>query len=243
MNKWVRVYFGDETVADSRRVQLLRGAGHIPVYYFPQEDVQMALLAPAGEDAAVAGLGDGPWPEPPDASTVYSVEAGERSARRAAWLVEEAPGDLPELAGHVAFIWDAMDAWYEEDQRVHVHAHDPRLRIDIRPSSRHVRVVVGGETVAETHRPVLLFETGLPVRYYIPRQDVRRDLLVPSDRVTRCPYKGTASYYSVEADDRLHEALVWYYPLLNDGFALIQDLLAFYQERVDAFYVDGEQLA
>src|SRR3712207_9497299 len=92
-----------------------------------------------------------------------------------------------------------MDAWYEEEEQVFVHPKDPYHRVDVLDSSRHVKVTLNGEVVAETNHPKVLFETGLPPRYYIPLEDVREEALVPSDRKTQCPYKGVAYYYSVEA--------------------------------------------
>lgn len=101
---------------------------------------------------------------------------------------------MPELSGLVLFYWDRVDHWYEEDEEVFKHARDPYHRVDALQSSRHVQVVVNGEIVADTKRPVLLFETGLPTRYYIPATDVRTDLLTATDTASVCPYKGTATY-------------------------------------------------
>ncbi len=139
---------------------------------------------------------------------------------------------------HVAFYWDRMDAWFEEDEEVFVHARDPYKRIDYLQSGRHVRVVVNGETVAETRRPVLVLETGLPHRYYIPRADVRQDVLVPSDKVTRCPYKGEAHYYSINAAGEAHQDLAWYYRYPTTEAAKIANHLCFPQGKVE-MYVDG----
>jgi uncharacterized protein (DUF427 family) len=143
------------------------------------------------------------------------------------------------LRDYVSVDWDAVEHWYEEEQEVFVHPADPYSRVDLRPSSRHVRVEVDGTTVADTTRPLLLFETRLPTRYYIPREDVREELLTPSDSHTRCPYKGTASYYSVKLGDELHDDVVWYYEDPLREVDAIKDMLAFYNERVD-IYVDGE---
>ena len=110
-------------------------------------------------------------------------------------------------------------------------------RIDIRRSSRHVKVGIGGETVADTRRPVLLFETGLPVRYYIQKIDVRMELLVPSEKQSYCAYKGSASYYSVNVGDSFAEDIVWYYPYPNPQYAEIQNYLCFYDEKADKFSV------
>lgn len=132
------------------------------------------------------------------------------------------------------------DHWHEEDEEVFVHPRDPYHRVDVLQSSRHVKVLVDGEVVAETDRPRILFETGLPPRYYIPPEDVRDDVLLPSDKETQCPYKGIASYYhSVQAGGETREAVVWYYPHPIPAAADIEGHLCFFNEKVD-LDVDGE---
>jgi uncharacterized protein (DUF427 family) len=131
-----------------------------------------------------------------------------------------------------------MDAWFEEDEPVHVHPRDPHKRVDILASSRHVEVVVNGVKVADTHHPRLLFETSLPTRYYVPLTDVRMDLLRASEKVTQCPYKGTAAYWSVEAGGEVDEDLFWVYRTPVHESAEIAGLASFFNERVDV-YVDG----
>ncbi len=133
-----------------------------------------------------------------------------------------------------------MDAWYEEDEQVFVHPKDPYHRVDVLASSRRVKVTVNGEVVAETERPKILFETGLPPRYYIPPEDVRGEVLAVSERTTHCPYKGVASYYSVEAGDGRVEDLVWYYPEPLPELGKIKGHLCFFNEKVD-LEVDGEE--
>ena len=145
----------------------------------------------------------------------------------------------PIPADHVAFHWHAMDHWFEEDEEVFVHARDPYTRIDVLDSSRHVRVLVDGVVVAETNRPKLLLETGLPVRYYVPPEDVRTDLLVPSDTWTQCPYKGDASYWSAEVGGGRVEDVAWSYPEPRRDAQRVADHLCFLGERVE-FEVDGE---
>ena len=152
---------------------------------------------------------------------------------------------LPEAAGlkeHLSFKWNKMDAWYEENEQVYVHARDPYKRIDVIHSTRHVQVVVGGEVIAESHKPALLFETGLLTRYYLPKLDVRMDLLLPSDTATRCPYKGEAHYYSAVAGDHVSTDIAWYYTYPTTEVSRIAGMLCFFNERVDALYVDGELL-
>jgi uncharacterized protein (DUF427 family) len=220
----VRVKFGGETIADSKRALLLiqYGPARMPTYYFPREDVRMEALEPAAHDPAR-----------------WTVRVGDRVAEGAAWTHPSPPPDLAALEGYVTFAWNAMDAWYEEEEEVFVHARDPYKRVDVLASSRHVRVEVDGETVADTRRPFLLFETSLPTRHYVPREDVRMDLLEPSNATTRCPYKGIASYWSVRVGDRVHRNIVWSYRDPIPECPKIKDLLCFFDERVD-LYMDGE---
>jgi uncharacterized protein (DUF427 family) len=140
------------------------------------------------------------------------------------------------------FEWDAMDAWFEEDEEVYAHARDPHHRIDILASSRHVRVEVEGVTLAESSSPHLLFETGLPARYYLPKPHVRMDLLELEERVTQCPYKGEAQSFAVRTAERLHESLAWCYPTPLPESQKIAGLIAFYDEKVDIYVGGQEQL-
>jgi uncharacterized protein (DUF427 family) len=136
--------------------------------------------------------------------------------------------------------WDAMDAWFEEDEQVFVHARNPYTRVDILASSRHVRVEVEGATLAESVKPTLLFETGLPVRYYLPKTDVRMDLLTPGDRTSRCPYKGEAEYWSLRHGDRRPD-IAWSYRTPLPESQKIAGLICFYPDKVD-LYVDGDRV-
>lgn len=221
--KRIRVFLGGEVVADSRHVKLVWESRPYPVYYFPPDDIRMDLLSPATRT--------------PGQETIerFDVRSAARVAERAAF---RNPRLAQEVRDHVAFRWSAMDGWFEEDEEVFVHARDPHTRIDVLASSRHVRVEVDGTTVAESRRPHLLFETGLPVRYYLPKTDVRMDLLRPTATSTGCPYKGTAEYWSVEIDGRLMEDVAWSYRAPLPESAKIAGLISFFDERVDVF-VDG----
>ncbi len=142
------------------------------------------------------------------------------------------------LDGYWTFTWDAGLSWFEEALEIHVHARDPLKRVDAMPSERHVRVELDGQVVAESRRPHALFETHLPVRWYLPSEDVDEGHLEPSDTVTRCPYKGTANYFSVRVGDRVHDDIAWTYPDPVVECPRIEGLVAFFNERVD-LVVDG----
>ena len=147
--------------------------------------------------------------------------------------------DDPDLAGYVTVAWDAVEHWYEEEEEVFVHPRDPFVRVDALSSSRHVRVERDGHQLAESDSPVLVFETGLPTRYYLPESDVDASVLADSDLHTGCPYKGFASYRDVVLDGRRHPGLFWYYEAPFNDVSEISGYLAPYNERVD-LTVDGE---
>jgi len=140
---------------------------------------------------------------------------------------------------YVRFDWAAMDGWFEEDEEVYVHARDPHTRVDILASSRHVRVERDGVVLADSTHSRPLFETGLPVRWYVPKVDVRMDLLEPTDTVTQCPYKGQAEYWSAHVGDRVVKDLAWSYRSPLPESQKVAGLICFYNERVD-LYIDGE---
>jgi uncharacterized protein (DUF427 family) len=222
--RWIRVRAGDEWIADSRRALLLvwYGPGRLPTYCFPEADVRTEVLRPAAD-----GGGD------------YHVVAGGAVLEAAAHRIESPDPPFAAAAGHWTFTWDGRVTWFEEATEIAVHARDPSKRVDAVPSERHVRVEVEGELVAESRRPLALFETALPTRWYFPPEDVRQELLDPTTTITRCPYKGTASYYSVHTGDVVTEDLAWSYPDPIPECPRIAGLIAFFNERVDLI-VDGE---
>jgi uncharacterized protein (DUF427 family) len=225
--KRIRTYLGGVPVADTVHPRLVWESPHYPAYYLPVNDVRTDLLVPDGNIVHSASRGDG---------HTYTVKAGGKEAPGAALRYVDSP--MEELRDLVRFDWAAMDAWFEEDEEVFTHPRSPYTRIDILPSSRHVRVEVDGVTVAESDHPRLLFETGLPVRYYLPKTDVRMDLLTPTRSQTSCPYKGDAEYWSVRSGDNVHEDLAWSYRAPLPESQKVAGLVAFYNEKVD-IYVDG----
>jgi uncharacterized protein (DUF427 family) len=226
----IRGTFAGETVVDSRRAKLLHEQGKLPVLYFPEDEVRTELLEPTDHRTHCPWKGD---------ARHWSLTAGGRVSENAAWSYPEPLPDAPALAGYLAFYWDRVDEWLEEDEPLIGHVRDPYHRVDVLDSSRHVRVELDGELLAETTRPRVLFEAGLPPRWYMPRDDVRPELLAASDGRTVCAYKGVASYHSVRTPAGLAEDLVWFYPDPRDEARRVRDYLCFFNERVD-LYVDGE---
>ena len=229
----VRVVFGGKTLADSKRAVLLREAKCLPVYYFPQQDVRMEFVQPSGRRTRDEHKGE---------ALYWTLSADSKTVENAAWSYADPPPACAGIKNHFAFEWNAMDAWYEEDEEIFVHARDPYKRVDAIRSARRVQIVVAGEAVADTKRPTLVFETGHPVRYYIPLEDIRRDLLVESDTASRCPYKGFASYWSVKAGGQIHRDLAWSYRDPIPECPKIKGLVCFFQEREAVITVDGEEL-
>ena len=230
--RWVRVKFGGETIADSTRVMVLRRANRLPVYCFPQDDVRIDLMEKTQHSSEFP---------PQGTATYWSIQAGDRISENAAWCFPDPAEAWQSLKNYIIFEWGKMDAWYEEEEEVFVHLRDPYHRIDVLESSRRIRVVVGDETIAETSRAMFLFETGFPTRYYIPKEDSRMEFLEPTDNQTRCPYKGVASsYWTIVVGDKILENCVWSYSDPLPAHFKIKDYLCFYNERVDAIYVNHE---
>jgi uncharacterized protein (DUF427 family) len=249
--KRIRATLAGQTVIDSTRALLVWEPKRVvPTYAVPLDDVDGEIgAAPADDSAAVRPdgipamgaprLGDRVVLDPSVAFSVHTT-AGESLTIRARGGEAEAaafrPSD-PALEQFVLLDFDAFDAWYEEDERNLAHPRDPFHRIDIVHSSRHVRVELDGTTLAESNRPCLLFEPPLPVRYYLPREDVRTDLLEPSDTRTACAYKGEASYFALPgAGD-----VAWTYVQPLREASEVTRRVAFFNEHVDIL-VDGEPL-
>jgi uncharacterized protein (DUF427 family) len=216
----VRAVFGRQTVVDTNRAVLLHETGLPPQVYVPIEDIRADLIQPTEHHTYCPFKGT---------ASYWTVTAGDQTAENAIWSYPEPNQESSWLKGYAGFYWGAMDEWYDEDERVKGHLRDPYHRVDVRRSSRPVRVLLrdGGTVLAETSRPLLLSETGLPNRFYIPAEDVRQDLLEPSDLHTVCAYKGTASYWSVHAGDRKLTDAVWSYPQAEGDSAAIGGYLAF----------------
>ncbi|WP_227998212.1 DUF427 domain-containing protein [Nocardia australiensis] len=225
--KRVRVYLGGQLVADSLRPVLVWESPHYPTYYLPAADLR-AKLEPNGNSKHSPSRGE---------ATEYDVVVDGVTAAGAALRYLDSP--LTELNDLVRLDWNSMGEWFEEDEPVYVHPRNPYSRVDILTSSRHVRVEIDGVTVADSHAPRILFETGLPARYYLPLPDVRMDLLEPSDTHTSCPYKGTAAYWTVRIGDKEYPDVVWGYRTPLPESQKVAGLACFYNEKVD-IYLDGE---
>jgi uncharacterized protein (DUF427 family) len=238
--KRVRAVFGGQTAVDSTRSVLVWEPRRVvPSYAVPVEDVRGELEAAAASDHGDAA--EQPILHPGIPFAVHSTpgqsfDLRADGERRAAAVFRPA---APELAGHVVLDYYAFDDWYEEDEPIVGHPRDPYHRVDFRRSARSVRVELEGQVVAESSRATPCFETNLPLRFYLPREDAPLDLLA-SDKRTTCAYKGEASYWSLDLDGRRHADLLWSYEDPLPDARAITGLVAFWDEKVD-IVLDGER--
>jgi len=227
----VRAMLGGQTVVDSTRALLLFEQGHLPVFYFPLEDVRQELLEPSARRTTCPRKGE---------ASYASVRVGDRVAADAMWRYPEPIDACPDISAHVAFYWRSMDSWWEEDDEVFVHPRDPYKRVDVLRTSRHVRVELDGWTVAESHRPLLLLETGLPERWYLPRAETSaRTSCARATRSPRARTRAARPYFTVETGEREHPDVAWTYLAPIPECPKIEQAVCFFNERVD-LTVDGE---
>lgn len=227
----VRAMVGGETVLDSRRGRLLHETGLLPQLYVPEADMRADLLVPSEHTTHCPFKGD---------ATYWSVHADGRVAENAVWSYEQPLGEAAWLRGYRAVYWQAMDTWLDEDEQVTGHLRDPYHRVDVRHTSRRVRVVAGAEVVADTGRAELLSETGLSNRFYLPADAVRAALLDRSDTTTVCPYKGRATYWTLCLPHGRLENAAWSYEEPLESALQVRGHLCFDHDGLTV-EVDGER--
>ena len=225
LRRRMRVRLGGEWIADSEDVVLLHEPGRYPVAYFPIADVLDGALVSEDRTTNHKDLGTTGW---------FTV----RGVKHAAWRFAELPAYAEILRDRVAFAWRAMDAFYEEDERIVGHAADIYHRIDIRRTSRHLVVRDGDRVVADTHHPLALYESGFATRWYVPREDIDESALTPVDWQTFCPYKGLASYYDIGS----RKSAAWGYPEAWPEVEAVSGWISFEPDVVDV-WLDGRKLA
>jgi uncharacterized protein (DUF427 family) len=229
LRRRMRVRFGGEWIADSEDVLLLHEPGHYPVAFFPLADLRSGVLVAENRTTQHRELGDTAW---------FTVTAGDRTAPRSAWQYRVPPDHAGELRDRVAFAWRAMDAFYEEDERIVGHAADPYHRIDIRQTSRHLVVRDGDRVIADSARPLALYESGFAPRWYVPLADIDESALSLTENQTFCPYKGLASYYDIGE----RKGAAWSYPQAWPEVSRVANLVSFEPDKIDV-YLDGKKLA
>jgi len=227
----VRGVAGGDVVFDTTRALYVWEWPHYPCYYVPLADVRSGALTPDGDPAST----------PQGDAQSQRLHAGGLERPAAARLILASA--LPGLRDTVRFEWSALDGWFEEDEEIFVHPRSPYTRVDALRSTRSVRVERDGVVLAASASPVMVYETGLPTRYYLDQRNVRFEHLVPSKTRTECPYKGRVSgYWSASINGRIHPDLAWMYSFPTRQLLPIAGLVAFLNERVDIF-IDGQAQA
>jgi uncharacterized protein (DUF427 family) len=226
----IRGYVEGRRVLDTQRARYVWEWPGYPQYSVPLDDMVAAVLVDEGRTRQLS----------PGPARRHTMNCGAVSRPGAAWVWAE--GAPEALQGTARFRWEAIDAWYEEDEQVFVHPRSPYTRVDALRSNRAVRIEVDGTVLADAPSTVMLFETGLPTRYYLDRVYVDWTRLVPTDTVTACPYKGrTSDYWSFTSSTATHDDLLWGYDFPTRQVTSIAGMVAFYNERVDLF-LDGKPL-
>lgn len=220
-SRWVRAMKNGITVADSKRAKLMIESFGEQDYYFPIDDVQQALLEPSDYTETSGFRGT---------KRFWNLAIGDDIIENAAWTYDVKEG-RPDFSGYLAFDWNKMDHWFEEAEEVFYHPRNPYHRVDYVESTRHVEVLIDGVKVAETDRPLMVFETLLTTRIYIPEADVDQAYLTPTDASSHCPYKGDASYYSVEVNGEQYDNIVWTYPDPVPEAPRLKGKLAFWPDK------------
>jgi uncharacterized protein (DUF427 family) len=223
----IRAVLAGQTVVDTTNARYVWERPFFPVFYVPLADVSRGVLVDEGTTEETT-RGDVHF---------HGLQVGDERRPAAARVLHAAK--VEGLDETVRFEWSALDAWYEEDEQVFVHPRSPYVRVDSIRSTRRVRVEEKGVVLAESSSPVLVFETGLPTRYYLNRTDVDFSRLVHSETQTACPYKGvTSDYWSSRAGDTTHPDVAWSYAFPMRELLPIAGLIAFYNEKVDIFVDD-----
>jgi uncharacterized protein (DUF427 family) len=235
----MRALLAGQTVLDSQRGVVLWETGMFPAYYYPLHDLRQDLLEqPAGGERE-------------DTPRRWSVRVGDRLVKNCITGSPLRPDGQELLPGYVTFHQahgpqgqadpQAMDQWFEEDEPLGVSPRDPYHRVDVRSSSRHVVVRHKGQLVAESRRPKLMFETGNPIRYYLPLADVRSELLTKSEYVSPCPYKGDGQHWHLSAGGGTVENAAWSLPHPLPEALPAAGHVCFYPDKLDV-EMDGGRI-
>jgi len=214
----IRIKVNSEVIVDSTNVMLMREGGHVPALYFPMDDVRMDLFSPTDHSSHCGYKGD---------ASYWTLTVGDRIEENVMWSYRNPYDEMEEIKDYVAFYWGRMDEWWEEDEQIFGHARDPKKRLDTVPSHRPVKIVLGGEVVAETTDAMFAFEGNHPLRFYIPEKDVRMDLLSSTETTS---------------NGKTFEDIAWCYNETLPECPRLKNLVCFYNENVDAVFLDGKEL-
>lgn len=230
--KRIRAYVDETPIIDTRNARIVRMPHSVPVYAFPEDEINSEVLSNPSSEENDLGV----------VKTYDLIVNGVTKSGVAQQYVNPSKG-AGVLKGLYTLKWNCIDSWMEEDEIISTHARDPYTRIDVRESNLRLEVWIEGEKIAETDRPKILFETGLPARYYLPSEDVKMNFLFPSELETSCPYKGKASYWDAKINGKTLKNIAWSYMKPFDESVSIENHFSFYVEKVDWFLIDGKNIA
>ncbi len=230
-SRWIRASYDGKIVANSKKSMLMIESSVELDYYFPKEDIRLDLLE-VSDHVEISDRGK---------RIYWNLKLGETIIEKAAWTYEKHE-NRPDFRGYIAITWHKMDHWHEEEEEVFDEPRNPYYRVDTIKSSRHIEVFIEGIKIADTRSPNIVFETHLPTRYYIPKEDVQLEHLIPNNTKTVCPYKGFASYYDVKINKNKYENIVWTYLNPIPEAPKLKNMLAFWPEKDKRLqiFVDGE---
>lgn len=231
-DRWIRAVIGNETIADSKRAMLMIESQTELDYYFPPEDIRLELFEESDDAETSDERGKRKF---------WDLTLGDLKIEKAAWTYEP-KHSRPDFNGYIAIGWKGIEHWYEEEEEIYDEPRNPYYRVDTIQSSRHVEVLVDGVKLADTKNAYMVFETYLPTRFYIPKEDVSMEYMTPTEKETVCPYKGFASYYNVTVNENMYENIVWSYFDPIPEAPKLKNTLSFWTEkdkRIQIF-VDGE---
>jgi uncharacterized protein (DUF427 family) len=227
--KRVRAEFGGAVVVDSLKPLLVLETKHLPVYYFPFADIRTDFLVESQHRSLCPYKGEARY---------WHLQVGNRREENAVWAYMDPINNAAALEKHAAFYWEKIDRWLEEDEEVIRHPRDPYHRVDVVRSSRRVEATLASTVLARSNSAMFLFETGMPVRYYLPKADIRMDFLVDSATRSQCPYKGTARYWSAVIDGKTWQDVAWSYEDPLPECPRIKGLISFYSEKFDSLTIE-----
>ena len=229
--KRVRLKFNDIFVVDSHRPLLVYENGHLPIYYFPKNDIETMYLSKAELTTTCPYKGD---------ATYWKLNVNEKESINAAWSYEEPVNDQQNIKGLIAFYWDSIDHWFEEDEEIFSHPKDPYVRLDAIKSNRKIKILIDEILIAESIRNTILFQTGLPPQYYFPKDAIIPELVALNFK-SRCAYRGTADHYSIYLNNTLYENIAWSFTNPTPEMIRIKDLICFDYNKITSVIIDSKR--
>ncbi len=215
--KWIRAKFDNQIVANSKNASILFEDGHLPIYYFPKKDINMNLLKKNSKTSNCPFKGD---------ATYWDLKTSNEESLNSAWSYENPIKGQDELKGLIAFYWNKIGNWYEEDEEIFSYPKDPYVRIDTLKSSRNIKVYIEKDLILSTNKSIVLYETHNPPKYFFSIKDIKVNLVF-SETIFRCPYKGISNYLSIRENNKLLKNVIMQYNQPKPEVSILKNLVCF----------------